>query len=345
MNEHEATARAAARVTDESRVMVYSTDDVHPRDRLSYWVEVATKAFVKHEFASLTGPSYRGEIRAGWLDGLGISTFTCDPSAVTRSARDVARGDSDDILLCLQLSGRGIFTQGGREAINEGGSFLLIDARRPFSFVFPEGARTISIKIARQAMEARLGNVSGLTARAVPSDGSVGGLASGFLSMLPARFDAIEGVAASKLADQALDLVALAVSDLLSPAGPPISSARSAALLRLKTVIEARLCEPDLRPAAAAAEAGISVRYANALLSEEGSSVERYIQSRRLERSRQALEDLAQAHRTISEIAFFWGFSDMSHFGRRFRAAYGMTPGDYRRRARAAAGAARYAAE
>jgi AraC-like DNA-binding protein len=35
----------------------------------------------------------------------------------------------------------------------------------------------------------------------------------------------------------------------------------------------------------------------------------------------------------IGEIAFSWGFSDLSHFVRRFRAAYGMTPGDYRRRA------------
>jgi AraC-like DNA-binding protein len=76
------------------------------------------------------------------------------------------------------------------------------------------------------------------------------------------------------------------------------------------------------------------VRYANDLLSQEGSSIERYVLHRRLERCRQALEDTAQANRMIGEIAFAWGFSDLSHFGRRFRAAYGMTPGDYRRRGR-----------
>ena len=75
------------------------------------------------------------------------------------------------------------------------------------------------------------------------------------------------------------------------------------------------------------------MRYANALLSQVGFSVERYILHRRLEHCRQALEDLAQARRMIGEIAFSWGFSDLSHFGRRFRAAYGLTPGDYRRRA------------
>jgi AraC family transcriptional regulator, positive regulator of tynA and feaB len=75
------------------------------------------------------------------------------------------------------------------------------------------------------------------------------------------------------------------------------------------------------------------VRYANDLLSQEGSSIERYVQRRRLERCRRALEDPKQAHRLIGEIAFAWGFSDLSHFSRRFRATYGMTPSDYRRRA------------
>jgi AraC-like DNA-binding protein len=151
--------------------------------------------------------------------------------------------------------------------------------------------------------------------------------------MLASRLDAFEGAACSKLSEQALDLVALAVSEQLGQGDATLSSARSTALFRLKSAIEARLREPNLRPASAAAEAGISVRYANALLWQEGSSIERYIQHRRLERCRQALEDPAQAHRMIGEIAFGWGFSDLSHFGRRFRAAYGLAPGDYRRRA------------
>ncbi|MCZ7593504.1 MAG: helix-turn-helix domain-containing protein [Hyphomicrobium sp.] len=80
------------------------------------------------------------------------------------------------------------------------------------------------------------------------------------------------------------------------------------------------------------------MRYANDLLSGENSSVERYILHRRLERCRRALEDPLQAHRMIGEIAFGWGFSDLSHFTRRFRSAFGMTPSDCRRRALAPGG-------
>ena len=128
-----------------------------------------------------------------------------------------------------------------------------------------------------------------------------------------------------------LTVVALAFSEMDGDCGRVLCSPRGTTLYRLKSVIEARLCHPDLKPAAAASAAGISVRYANALLSQEGSSVERYILYRRLERCRRALEDMAQAHRMIGEIAFAWGFSDLSHFVRRFRAAYGTTPSDYRR--------------
>jgi AraC-like DNA-binding protein len=100
----------------------------------------------------------------------------------------------------------------------------------------------------------------------------------------------------------------------------------------LKSVIEARLYDPGLKPAAVAAAAGISSRYANALLARHGTSLERLIQQRRLERCRDALDDPAQVHRTIGEIAFGWGFADLSHFGRRFKTEYGLSPTDYRQR-------------
>lgn len=37
-------------------------------------------------------------------------------------------------------------------------------------------------------------------------------------------------------------------------------------------------------------------------------------------------------HRSIAAIARSWGFRDPSHFARRFLAAYGVTPKEWRRR-------------
>ncbi len=41
-----------------------------------------------------------------------------------------------------------------------------------------------------------------------------------------------------------------------------------------------------------------------------------------------------QTHRMISEIAYGWGFTDMTHFARRFKAAYRLSPSDWRRNAK-----------
>jgi len=312
--------------------VTYSTSEVPPLKCVDYWREVVTKELARHEFHSGVGANFSATLRMGLLGALGFAQFKFDPCAIDRTPRDVACCPNEDFILTLQLAGQSVFLQDGREALMERGSLALFDLRRPWGAIHHTPVECIGMSIPRQALTSRLGNAAALTARAMPADKPVAGLASGFLNLLSDRLDALEGPTGSGVAEQAMDLLALAFSAETSQNGVTLSSSRASTLLRLKSVIEGRLWEPAFKPAAAAAQAGISIRYANALLSQEGFSMERFILFRRLERCRRALEDPAQAHRTIGEIAFGWGFSDLSHFGRRFRAEYGFTPGDYRRR-------------
>ena len=120
---------------------------------------------------------------------------------------------------------------------------------------------------------------------------------------------------------------------MLREKGVRTSSARALARGRLRAAVEAGLADRTLDARAVARAAGVSVRYANAVLAEESTSIGQLIQARRLARCRLALEDPLQRGRTVSEIAYGWGFSDMTHFGRRFKAAYGVLPSVHRRRA------------
>jgi AraC-like DNA-binding protein len=317
--------------------VVYSTNDVHPRDSIAYWVDVVTRGFVRYVLKPSDGAAFNASVRSGSLGGLCISSYECDPHGVGRSARDISHADSDDYFICLQVSGRSTHFQDDRQAVIEDGGFFLLDPRRPFTGAFEKRGRIISIRVPRQDLDARTGNAAELASRALHSREPVAGLAFGFLAMLPDRIDALETAAAAKIADHALDLVTLAFSAQSRSGGFTLSSRRAVMLTMLKRAIEARLHDPELRPAVAAAAAGISVRYANALLAEDDSGLERYIIGRRLERCRRALEDPAQDYRMISEIAFSWGFSDLSHFIRRFKAEFGCPPGEYRQLARAQA--------
>lgn len=92
--------------------------------------------------------------------------------------------------------------------------------------------------------------------------------------------------------------------------------------------IDAHLAEPALSPTTIAAGLGMSLRYLH-LLFEDGASVGATILGRRLERCHAALRDDAD-HRSISEIAFAWGFNDAAHFSRTFRARFGVSPRELR---------------
>jgi len=311
----------------------HSTDEVHPRDRVAYWREVATKAFVRHDFRAANATSFRACIESGRLANLGVTTYECNPCHVGRTARDTSRDDNDDIHLLLNHSGKTIAEQDGRVAESATGGFMFLDMRRPFNLDFDTDSKANTFVIPRRLLKARLGRTATFTARSIDLSTPLANLAASFLAMLPDCVDGLAAPAASKLSEQALDLVALAYSVSSQDTRLTLSSARATALVRLKTAIHAHLSNPDLCPAMAAATAGLSVRYANVLLAQEGMSLERYIVAQRLDRCRRALADPTQAHRMIADIAFGWGFWDVSHFCRRFKSEFGFTPRDYRHNA------------
>jgi AraC family transcriptional regulator, positive regulator of tynA and feaB len=312
--------------------MVLSMSSIHPRDRVAYWHDIACKVFVNHEgrvsapnaFNAIVHQASLGELTLVDIESLGLES-------VRRTARNIVHGEDNVFLLCLQLQGSAVMSQDGRDAVIHPGDFTLLDAQRPY-FCRYAHRKQITLKIPHRALKARLAGSSELTAYTVRRAPGVSELLSSYVAMVRDRMHVLQPAAKSQIAEHVLDLAALALTTQTTNDIPALSSGRAVALLNLRMAIEKRLTDPKLDPTAAAGAAGISVRYANHLLSQQGTSLERFIMTRRLERCRAALEDHQQNHRTIGEIAYAWGFGDLSHFNRRFKAAYGCTPRDYRRR-------------
>jgi len=308
----------------------FSTQTIADRDQVEFWREVATRAFVRHDFRSASGATFRGSLGADTLASLGVATFDCESCRVTRTARDVARDDHEDIQLCLSIAGKTTILQDNREVTVGSGDLVLVDTRRAFTADYQADTTATVLTLPRRQIEARLGRDADLAGHRFDPKNSIVGIMATVVARLPSCLEGLGAAATTQLAEHVLDLVAIAYSATASSKRATLSSSRDAALLRLKVGIDQLLTDPELKPAIAAAAAGISVRYANALLAREGTSVEEYIVMRRLERCRRTLEDPAQAHRTIADVAFGWGFSSIPHFCRRFKSAYGLPPGDYR---------------
>jgi AraC-like DNA-binding protein len=186
------------------------------------------------------------------------------------------------------------------------------------------------LKVPRRDLKARIGCVRSAVLHPIRPSGDEGGLASAFLGMLPTFAAELAPAAAEVTKASALDLVALALANSMDKQQAGGSPAQMLVLMNVRAAVEARLADPGLDASTIAAAAGVSVRYANAVLAREGTSIRRLILSRRLARCRKALADASQTGRTVTSIAYAWGFSDLTHFGRSFKGAYGITPSECR---------------
>jgi AraC family transcriptional activator of tynA and feaB len=308
---------------------IFSTEGLHPRDRFDCWHEVACKQICGHLSEPVSAATFEAELFTGQLADLKLFKFRNAPMAVSRTNVQIANAQTDDIFICRPLSGRLSLEQQGREAVMEAGDFCLLDPLIPYSGRFNGKSRLFCVAVARKSLEARVGSLSALSILKL-GDSALAELTSGYLALLPQCAATAEPHRAAMFQEQVLDLLAESLVELKDGGRPTLSSPRTVSDARLRSVIEQNLRNPAFSPSMAARLAGISVRYANALLAERGTSLYRLIHSERLDRCRRALQDPTQAHRTVTEIALGWGFTDLPYFSRSFKAAFGLGPRDYR---------------
>jgi AraC-like DNA-binding protein len=129
------------------------------------------------------------------------------------------------------------------------------------------------------------------------------------------------------LARNAVNVLATLAAEQL---GEAVAGTRSPLVPKILDFIELHLPDADLSPEAIARAHHISVRYLHKLFKNEGATVARWIQRRRLEQCRRELVLQVRGNRTIAAVANSWGFTSATHFSRVFRTAYGKSPREWR---------------
>jgi AraC-like DNA-binding protein len=104
--------------------------------------------------------------------------------------------------------------------------------------------------------------------------------------------------------------------------------ANEALLTRVEAYIQQHLTDPRLSPENIARAHHISVRQLYKLWSAREPGLAEWIMRGRLEGARRDIATNGAAG--IAAAARRWGFTDATHFGRRFRAAYGISPREWR---------------
>jgi AraC-like DNA-binding protein len=149
-------------------------------------------------------------------------------------------------------------------------------------------------------------------------------------------FNSIISEAASVPAKDLSDL-ALAGMHLLKKAllhASPPRAAKAVFKERVRNWIDWRIRDPNLSPLRIARALNCTPRNIHRAFEGQGETLSQYILRRRLEGCATDLRAAEQEERSVTEIAFSWGFNNAAHFSRVFRRRFGCTASAYRCAAR-----------
>lgn len=310
--------------------MVISTDDIPEPDRFAYWHDA-----IGEQFLSIGGE--RGEGSAvpfsartvGFIsDSFRITRTSADNHMVVRGRRHIARRSwGDYFLLARQGSAGAWYEHDKREFVARAGDFVVCDPDVPFATRPLLRLDHVVCMLPRRLLEPHVAAARRSSHLVLPGNTGPASILSAYLDGIIQSADALEGQMIDLIADNFCRLVAIAFG---SPTDEHGESLRAARLEEAKRHIHLHLREPSLSPDTAAAALRISVRQLHLLFESSGSSFMQYVTQRRLEECRAALLNPV-GDRSVTDIAFAWGFNSLRAFQRNFRQAFGVTAGELRK--------------
>lgn len=297
--------------------------------RLGLWQDIVCDVFVQLDCKS-DQEDFQGAVTQSTLGSLSLTRVEASRQRVFRTRSRISRAKENYLLFAFGAQGVGGVVQDGRETLIRPGEFAFYDTTRPYELSFDGSFTQQILQVPRDLALKRFGSVDQLAATTFGRNGPLQRLAADFVLSISQIIETLDDAAADRLSVQALEMVALALDHECRGLATIKSTHRSVLLTRLKAYIQARLNDPELSLDRVGSALGMSPRYINALLEAEQQSFGRYVLAQRLDRCRCDLADPVHGHKQIAEIAYNWGFNDLSHFSRAFRFKFGMAPREYR---------------
>lgn len=245
------------------------------------------------------------------------------------SARTGARSR---MLVTIQQEGIAQFQQGGRVATLQPGQFVIIDPERPFTIETGDIV-TRSIYVNPDQLRQRVPQMEKLTGIAINGREGTGALFRTFVDQVFALGSTMDRDVEARVAAVLPDMLAIALNALPEARITVASPARRRHDQRIRRFVRENLADPQLNSHMIAEGVGLSERYVHELFSTEACTLMRWVWAERLQRCSEQLGTPSLKCRSISSIAYSWGFNDVAHFSRAFRNRYHTSPREFRKKA------------
>jgi AraC-like DNA-binding protein len=306
---------------------IISTNDVAPAEKFGLWRETLWQLFGRLRSQAYGDKSFAGSIEHCDLGDLRICKIVARRHRVVRTP--AGRHDNQDLLkVVVQLKGTSRFEQNGRSMLLTPGYWSIYDTTRPYIVSNLENVEHLTLLIPRARIATQRLNLNDLVMRRFSGDVGLGRIAHQFITTVFAEIPNVNPEHEWEIVGAISQLIRLA---MLEVSGSQTDlSLRETWRERIKTHIEEHLRDPDLCLDQIATALNCSKRYIHKIFESEGTSTSEYIWRMRLGCCRKELCDPACAGKSITEIAYTWGFSNSAHFSRAFKDEFQLSPRSFR---------------
>lgn len=317
--------RPGGSLTDE---VLVSTDLVEDKLKSEFWREATRPFYEVTQLVGMESSRLEGTMRSRRVAGVQFGSVTFNAQLYNRDRRTIARSGLDHYLVAIVTAGDMLGDFAGTSVTARSGDICILDLAQVLQSQVAAGGM-FSALIPRGALAKAIGHAN-LHGRLLKAHLPMTRLLTAYLrglSDLNGALSTDEGAAVQEA------LVTILAAALRGEVADDTEDFRPLSVTLRQSVldfIDHNINNPNLTPDYILRRFNVSRAHLYRAFAEDGGILSA-IRDRRLDAAFLELTRADAAHRSISNIASTLGFSNATHFLRRFRERFGLTPSEARR--------------
>jgi AraC-like DNA-binding protein len=254
-----------------------------------------------------------------------LATIMSAECRVTRPERAASRSEAGYLKLLWQRAGSMLVEQDGTSTQLQRGMATICDTGRPYRLWLAEGATFVVLTMPYSAVPSWERISQKVCATTLIDSTTTRAALAAALTLFHESDHADEGGA-----ETVFQAIQWMLSTSLHQMASPVKASPEIKLDRVHQHILSHIDDPDLSPDELASALHVSRRTLYQLFKDKEVTPSRFIRDVRLDAVRQALASPRNGSRSIFEIALDHGFTDSASFSRMFKAAFRISPSEWR---------------
>lgn len=321
---------------DAPKLQRFTTQGIVPNDRVQMWEGHNARALLPLDIRTINDRPMRAAETNLHLPSVRMASVFGSSQVVERSESFINDNPTGMIAIFFATEGDAFFFHHGGNISLQSGQAIVYDADLPFLRGFGDDFRELVLTIPKQRYREIVGK-KGSDLPAVFNFGPTSSPGEQALARLVSR--TLQHIVAGETThlthtkpsdkplqsseDEALGLIRNVLGESASSEEGLVSAARN--------YIELNITDQELSPAHISAAVGISERQLSRIFAGAGTTIGRYVLTKRLELAHRALAAPGQDTIAVGELAQRFGFVSPSHFSRAFRDYFEVTPLQWRK--------------